>query len=50
MRRVATEPLWQVADVSDGNHISIADEFTELGVRYLRGQDLGDFFVSEAIR
>lgn len=36
-----------VADVSDGNHLSIAEDFVEEGVRYLRGQDLTDFFVSD---
>jgi hypothetical protein len=37
-----------VADVSDGNHLSIAEDFAEEGVRYLRGKDLSDFFVSDA--
>src|SRR5258708_35512546 len=40
--------LRTVADVSDGNHLSIAEEFSETGVRYLRGQDLSDFFISDA--
>jgi type I restriction enzyme S subunit len=40
--------LRTVADVSDGNHLSIAEEFSESGVRYLRGQDLSDFFISDA--
>src|SRR5467141_3924010 len=40
--------LSTVADVSDGNHLSIAEEFSDGGVRYLRGQDLSDFFVSDA--
>ena len=40
--------LQTVADVSDGNHLSIAEEFSESGVRYLRGQDLSDFFISDA--
>ena len=40
--------LRAVADVSDGNHLSIAEEFSESGVRYLRGQDLSDFFISDA--
>ena len=40
--------LHTVADVSDGNHLSIAEEFSESGVRYLRGQDLSDFFISDA--
>jgi hypothetical protein len=40
-------PLEQAAHVSDGNHLSISDRFTDTGVRYLRGQDLTDFFVSD---
>ncbi len=40
--------LQTIAFVSDGNHLSIAEEFSESGVRYLRGQDLSDFFVSDA--
>lgn len=39
--------LASLADVSDGNHISIAESFTDEGVRYLRGQDLSDFFISD---
>jgi hypothetical protein len=41
-------PLSSLADVSDGNHISIAESFAETGVRYLRGQDLSDFFVADS--
>lgn len=40
--------LGEVANVSDGNHMSIAESFVETGVRYLRGQDLSDFFISDA--
>lgn len=40
-------PLSEVATVSDGNHVTIADQFCEDGVRYLRGQDLTDCFISE---
>lgn len=37
------ETISQVANVSDGNHLSIANEFGDEadGVRYLRGQDIG---------
>jgi len=48
IRKLDTKPLREVADVSDGNHLSIAEEFCEEGVRYLRGQDLSDFFISDA--
>jgi len=46
--RLRHKPLCQVADVSDGNHVSIAEAFAESGVRYLRGKDLSDFFISDA--
>lgn len=48
VRQLKTKPLIDVASVSDGNHMSIAEEFGDEGVRYLRGQDLGDFFISDA--
>jgi hypothetical protein len=44
---LAPVPLSGVASVSDGNHMTIEDQFTDSGVRYLRGQDLGDFFISD---
>lgn len=50
-RAVAKRPhktLIEVADVSDGNHLTIAKQFSDEGVRYLRGQDLADFFISDA--
>jgi hypothetical protein len=50
-RAMATLPhveLGSIAYVSDGNHLSIAEDFSETGVRYLRGQDLSDFFVSDS--
>jgi len=37
----------EIADVSDGNHLSISENFCESGIRYLRGQDLKDFFISD---
>jgi type I restriction enzyme S subunit len=48
LAKVPCEPLSAYASVSDGNHVSIAEDFREAGVRYLRGQDLSDFFVSDA--
>jgi len=42
-------PLSDLALVTDGNHMTISDKFTDSGVRYLRGQDLSsDFFISDA--
>jgi restriction endonuclease S subunit len=40
--------LNSLAAVSDGNHLTISNQFSDEGVRYLRGQDLNDFFVSDS--
>ncbi|MEH2247152.1 restriction endonuclease subunit S [Nostoc sp.] len=41
--------LQNLAMISDGNHLTISEEFTdEGGVRYLRGQDLVNFFISDS--
>lgn len=45
---VKSVPLSDTANISDGNHLSIAEEFCDEGVRYLRGQDLSDFFISDS--
>jgi len=42
MAKLSSVELRKVADVSDGNHLSIAEDFVEEGVRYLRGQDLSE--------
>jgi type I restriction enzyme S subunit len=45
---VPTVPLWRLADISDGNHLKIADLFVdEGGVRYLRGQDVSSRMLIE---
>src|SRR3989344_5036105 len=47
LSRWATNKLDELAKVSDGNHGSISESFSGIeGVRYLRGKDLNDFFVS----
>ncbi len=48
-QKLAFSRLSALADVSDGNHLAIAERFCEQGVRYLRGrgQDLSDFFISD---
>nr|VFK38745.1 MAG: type I restriction enzyme M protein [Candidatus Kentron sp. TC] len=48
IERILHERLDALGDVSDGNHISIAEQFSETGIRYLRGKDLSDFFVSDS--
>jgi type I restriction enzyme S subunit len=39
--------LSELAEVSDGNHLSICEKFCKSGIRYLRGQDLSEFFISD---
>ena len=42
---LSTSTLGRLADISDGNHLTIAGDFRQSGVRYLRGQDLTEFFL-----
>ena len=43
------EPVATLANVSDGNHFSIAESFVEEGVPYYRVQDVtGHFFIEQA--
>lgn len=47
---VSSEPLSVLCKVSDGNHGSISEHFgdsAKIGPRYLRGQDIGDFFLGD---
>ena len=37
-----------IASVSDGNHLAIRERFVPEGIRYLRGQDLNDLFISDS--
>ncbi len=38
-----------LVDVSDGNHFSISDDFTDDGIAYYRGQDTtGQFFAEQS--
>lgn len=45
--RQKTRQLLDVAAVTDGNHLTISEQFSDVGVRYLRGKDLNDFFISD---
>ncbi len=40
--------LSSICKVTDGNHSKISEQFADSGVRYLRGQDLTDFFISDS--
>ena len=41
-------PLTDVVGVSDGNHMSISDNFCDTGIPYYRGQDIHNFFIENA--
>ena len=40
--------LSQLFSVTDGNHNSISDSFTDEGIPYYRGQDVAKFFIEQA--
>ena len=48
VQRLPHKRIVDIGKVSDGNHLTIAEHFADVGVRYLRGQDLSDFFISDA--
>jgi hypothetical protein len=48
IRRRRPSPIVSMAAVTDGNHLSIAEQFVPIGIRYLRGQDLSEFFLSDS--
>jgi restriction endonuclease S subunit len=46
---VGVRPLAELCNITDGNHFAISDHFMSEGIyRYLRGQDLSDFFLQRA--
>ena len=48
IRGLKAKSLAELCHVSDGNHASISEWFSEAGVRYLRGQDITDYFIGDA--
>lgn len=51
LRELATESTTALCDISDGNHASVSEHFSSdpsVGPRYLRGQDIGGFFLGDA--
>lgn len=51
LMRHPTESITALCDVADGNHGSISEHFSSdpiTGPRYLRGQDVGGFFLSDS--
>lgn len=45
--QITTHRLVDVASVSDGNHGEVSQSFSNEGIRYLRGKDLNNFFISD---
>jgi len=41
-------PLTDFFMVSDGNHMSISDDFRQEGIKYYRGADIYNFFIEDA--
>ena len=48
LRANSAVPLTDFANVSDGNHMGVSDEFCTEGVPYFRGGDIKEFFLSFA--
>lgn len=47
LHKLKTSVLKDICRVTDGNHSKISENFSESGVRYLRGMDLSEFFLSD---
>ncbi|MBF0556111.1 MAG: hypothetical protein HQK96_16420 [Nitrospirae bacterium] len=41
------KPLTEFAKVSDGNHASISDHFSDSGIPYYRGGDIYNFYIEQ---
>lgn len=48
LKDISAGPLTNLIDVSDGNHMSISDKFSDAGIPYYRGQDIHNFFIEDA--
>lgn len=48
LKDISAKPLTDLIDVSDGNHMSISDKFTDEGIPYYRGQDIHNFFIEDS--
>lgn len=48
LRRKRSKPVTDFFSISDGNHMSIRDEFSETGIPYYRGQDIYHTFIEES--
>ncbi len=47
LNKLSQVAISDVCRVTDGNHLTISEQFADSGVRYLRGKDLQDFFLSD---
>lgn len=47
LKRHSLFSINDLTKVSDGNHMSISDYFTEIGVPYYRGQDVKNYFIEQ---
>lgn len=48
LKKTAFHPVTDYFTISDGNHMSISEEFQTEGVPYYRGQDIYNTFIEEA--
>lgn len=48
LKSISANPLTNLVDISDGNHMGISDKFIEEGIPYYRGQDIHNFFIEDA--
>lgn len=48
LKKIPLVRLSELCRVTDGNHMTISEQFVDSGVRYLRGKDLQDFFISDS--
>jgi len=48
LKQKALKSLTEIARVSDGNHMTISENFTDSGIPYYRGQDIHQFFVEQS--
>ncbi len=42
------QEITQITNVSDGNHMSISNKFTDKGIPYYRGQNIHNFFIEDS--
>lgn len=48
LNKLSIKTISDVALVSDGNHMSISEQFCNEGISYYRGQDVHSFFIEQA--